>query len=159
VRIVLSLSTILWLWIIRPISSFRGALEISGNMRSPVCLGSRSSTPFSLPMAAREAPNDERLQVLPSPLWPEHTHRRVRRLRVHAEARQAIYTFGTHVQLMLLTGCRAGEWARALWSWVDLKQKLLIIPAVGVTGFKLATPTSRGHRSTQRAPDPNAQQE
>jgi integrase len=44
-------------------------------------------------------------------------------------ARSAGYAFGTHVQLMLLTGCRAGEWARALWSWVDLKQKLLIIPA------------------------------
>ena len=44
-------------------------------------------------------------------------------------AKSAGYAFGTHVQLMLLTGCRAGEWARALWSWVDLKQKLLIIPA------------------------------
>lgn len=39
------------------------------------------------------------------------------------------YAFGTHVQLMLLTGCRAGEWARALWQWVDLKQGLLVIPA------------------------------
>ena len=39
------------------------------------------------------------------------------------------YAFGTHVQLMLLTGCRAGEWARAIWQWVDLKQGLLVIPA------------------------------
>lgn len=39
------------------------------------------------------------------------------------------YAFGTHVQLMLLTGCRAGEWSRAIWQWVDLKQGLLIIPA------------------------------
>jgi len=44
-------------------------------------------------------------------------------------AASAGYAFGTHVQLMLLTGCRAGEWARAVWSWVDLKQRLLIIPA------------------------------
>lgn len=44
-------------------------------------------------------------------------------------ASSAGYAFGTHVQLMLLTGCRAGEWARALWPWVDLKQKLLVIPA------------------------------
>jgi integrase len=44
-------------------------------------------------------------------------------------ASSAGYAFGTHVQLMLLTGCRAGEWAHSLWSWVDLKQKLLVIPA------------------------------
>jgi len=44
-------------------------------------------------------------------------------------AASAGYAFGTHVQLMLLTGCRAGEWAHAVWSWVDLNQKLLIIPA------------------------------
>ena len=35
-------------------------------------------------------------------------------------------------QLMLLTGCRAGEWARAVWPWVDLKQNLLIIPGEGL---------------------------
>jgi integrase len=46
----------------------------------------------------------------------------------HAAA-SAGYAFGTHAQLMLLTGCRAGEWARAVWSWVDLKQGLLVIPA------------------------------
>lgn len=39
------------------------------------------------------------------------------------------YAFGTHVQLMLLTGCRAGEWAKAQWRWVDLDQGLLVIPA------------------------------
>jgi integrase len=44
-------------------------------------------------------------------------------------AGSAGYAFGTHVQLMLLTACRAGEWARSVWSWVDLKQKLLVIPA------------------------------
>jgi integrase len=44
-------------------------------------------------------------------------------------ATSAGYAFGTHVQLMLLTGCRAGEWAHAVWNWVDLKQGLLIIPA------------------------------
>ncbi len=44
-------------------------------------------------------------------------------------AGSAGYAFGTHVQLMLLTGCRAGEWARAAWSWVDLNQALFIIPA------------------------------
>jgi integrase len=44
-------------------------------------------------------------------------------------ARSAGYAFGSHVQLMLLTGCRAGEWARAVWKWIDLKQGLLVIPA------------------------------
>jgi len=39
------------------------------------------------------------------------------------------FAFDNHVRLMLLTGCRAGEWARARWSWVDLKQALLVIPA------------------------------
>jgi integrase len=39
------------------------------------------------------------------------------------------YAFGTHAQLMLLTGCRPGEWANAVWNWVDLKQALLVIPA------------------------------
>jgi integrase len=34
-----------------------------------------------------------------------------------------------HARLMLLTGCRAGEWARARWPWVNLKQGLLSIPA------------------------------
>jgi len=30
---------------------------------------------------------------------------------------------------MLLTGCRAGEWAKALWRWADLKQGPLVIRA------------------------------
>ncbi len=30
---------------------------------------------------------------------------------------------------MLLTGCRAGEWAKAQWQWVDLEQGLFVIPA------------------------------
>jgi integrase len=44
-------------------------------------------------------------------------------------AESAGYAFGTHAQLMLLTGCRAGEWAKALWGWVDLEQGLFVIPA------------------------------
>ena len=39
------------------------------------------------------------------------------------------FAFDNHVRLMLLTACRAGEWARARCSWVDLKQGLLVIPA------------------------------
>jgi integrase len=39
------------------------------------------------------------------------------------------FAFDNHVRLMLLTGCRAGEWARARWPWVDLNQGLLSIPA------------------------------
>jgi integrase len=30
---------------------------------------------------------------------------------------------------MCLTGCRAGEWAGARWSWVDCAQAILTIPA------------------------------
>jgi integrase len=39
------------------------------------------------------------------------------------------YPFGPAYQLILLTGCRPGEWARARRPWVDLKQNLCVIPA------------------------------
>lgn len=39
------------------------------------------------------------------------------------------YPFGPAYQLILLTGCRPGEWARARRGWVDLKQNLCVIPA------------------------------
>jgi len=39
------------------------------------------------------------------------------------------YPFGTHVQLMLLTGCRKSEWASARFDWLDLDQALMVIPA------------------------------
>ena len=48
---------------------------------------------------------------------------------VRRAAESTGYTFGTHAQLMLLTGCRAGEWAKARWGWVDLEQGLFVIPA------------------------------
>ena len=41
------------------------------------------------------------------------------------------YPFGPVYQLILLTGCRPGEWARALRPWVDLTQTLMVIPADG----------------------------
>jgi integrase len=37
--------------------------------------------------------------------------------------------FDSHARLHLLSGCRAGEWARARWPWVNLNQGLLSIPA------------------------------
>lgn len=39
------------------------------------------------------------------------------------------YPFGPAYRLILLTGCRPGEWARARQQWVDLKQNLCVIPA------------------------------
>ncbi len=39
------------------------------------------------------------------------------------------YPFGTHVQLMLLTGCRLDEWASARAAWIDRKERLMVIPA------------------------------
>jgi integrase len=39
------------------------------------------------------------------------------------------YPFGTHVQLMLLTGCRCNEWASARTSWIDMNEGLMVIPA------------------------------
>lgn len=39
------------------------------------------------------------------------------------------YPFGTHVQLMLLTGCRLDEWASARAAWIDTKEALMVIPA------------------------------
>jgi len=39
------------------------------------------------------------------------------------------YPFGPVYQLIMLTGCRPGEWARCVRSYVDLKQSLLVIPA------------------------------
>jgi integrase len=39
------------------------------------------------------------------------------------------YPFGPLYRLILLTGCRPGEWARCRSSYIDLKQSLLVIPA------------------------------
>ena len=39
------------------------------------------------------------------------------------------YPFGPAYQLIMLTGCRPGEWSACLRSYVDLKQQLLVIPA------------------------------
>lgn len=39
------------------------------------------------------------------------------------------YPFGPLYRLILLTGCRPGEWSRCRRSYVDLKQGLLVIPA------------------------------
>lgn len=40
------------------------------------------------------------------------------------------YPFGPIYQLILLTGCRQGEWSACLRRYVDMKQTLLVIPAV-----------------------------
>ena len=39
------------------------------------------------------------------------------------------YPFGPVYRLLLLTGCRPGEWSRCLRSFVDLDQTLLVLPA------------------------------
>lgn len=39
------------------------------------------------------------------------------------------YPFGPVYRLLLLTGCRSGEWSRCLRSFVDLDQALLVLPA------------------------------
>jgi len=39
------------------------------------------------------------------------------------------YPFGTHVRLMLLTGCRSDEWASARRSWIDMNEAVMVIPA------------------------------
>lgn len=39
------------------------------------------------------------------------------------------YPFGTHAQLMLLTGCRMDEWASAEESWIDLEEALNVVPS------------------------------
>jgi integrase len=39
------------------------------------------------------------------------------------------YPFGPVYRLILLTGCRPGEWARCVRRYIDLKQSLMIIPA------------------------------
>lgn len=52
--------------------------------------------------------------------------------RIVWEAAQATgYPFGTHVQLMLLTGCRLDEWASARVGWIDLNESLIVIPREG----------------------------
>jgi integrase len=40
------------------------------------------------------------------------------------------YPFGPIYQLILLTGCRQGEWSACLSRYVDMKQALLVLPAV-----------------------------
>jgi integrase len=50
--------------------------------------------------------------------------------RIVWQAAQATgYPFGTHVQLMLLTGCRCNEWASARTGWIDMDEALMVIPA------------------------------
>jgi integrase len=39
------------------------------------------------------------------------------------------YPFGPAYQLIMLTGCRPGEWSACLRQYIDLKQALLVIPA------------------------------
>jgi integrase len=39
------------------------------------------------------------------------------------------YPFGPAYQLIMLTGCRPGEWSACLRPYIDLKQALLVIPA------------------------------
>lgn len=39
------------------------------------------------------------------------------------------YPFGPTYQLILLTGCRPGEWSTCIRPYVDLKQALLVLPA------------------------------
>lgn len=39
------------------------------------------------------------------------------------------YPFGSLYRLILLTGCRPGEWARCRQSYIDIKNSLLVIPA------------------------------
>jgi integrase len=39
------------------------------------------------------------------------------------------YPFGPLYRMILLTGCRPGEWARCARPYIDLKQALLVIPA------------------------------
>lgn len=39
------------------------------------------------------------------------------------------YPFGPAYQLIMLTGCRPGEWSTCLRPYVDLKQALLVLPA------------------------------
>jgi integrase len=48
---------------------------------------------------------------------------------VWAAAEATGYPFGTHVQLMLLTGCRSDEWASARRAWIDLDEAVMVIPA------------------------------
>lgn len=44
-------------------------------------------------------------------------------------ARDCGYPFGTHAQLMLLSGCRLDEWASAEAAQIDLEEALHVIPA------------------------------
>lgn len=39
------------------------------------------------------------------------------------------YPFGTHAQLMLLSGCRLDEWASAQDVWIDLDEALMVVPS------------------------------
>ncbi len=44
-------------------------------------------------------------------------------------ARDCGYPFGTHAQLMLLTGCRLDEWASVQSVWLDLEKALIVVPS------------------------------
>lgn len=54
----------------------------------------------------------------------------LREARIVWDAAEATgYPFGTHVQLMLLTGCRLDEWASARCAWLDFAEALIVIPS------------------------------
>jgi integrase len=55
----------------------------------------------------------------------------VARLWAELDSPRWMPSFATLVRLLLLTGCRCGEWRRSLWSWVDLPNARLRIPHEG----------------------------
>ena len=82
--------------------------------------------------------------------YPEETRQRilspdeVSRLWDVLEGWDAEVPIAPLVKLLLLTGCRTGEWRCALWSWVDLERGLLSLPDRG---------SKTGQREVSLAPE------
>lgn len=76
--------------------------------------------------------------------FPEATRERVLDASEVATLWQALDSFDTAlpfaplVKLLLLTGCRTGEWRKAKWSWVDLQVRELRLPD-SKTGVKVVS--------------------
>lgn len=64
--------------------------------------------------------------------YPEETRQRILApdevARLWEAMRQSNSVAAPLFQLLLLTGCRTGEWRKALWSWVDLERGTLSLP-------------------------------
>ena len=71
----------------------------------------------------------ERLQAPGAPTTRERVLTDAELAAVLLQARKTTYTFGTIVELLILTGQRRGEIAGLRWQWIDDSSKTITLPS------------------------------